>query len=742
MNEALINDLSELCGVASDYWDILGTRHWASLSTKAAILRGMGIDTDDDAAVQREIAQRRGRPWNRLLEPVHVISVNRQPSVIPIHLPLPYGVLRGLSISWIVEDERGQTCHCHLSGEDIVAADQAFIDGQWYMKILLVDIAVRGLGYYRVLVTCRHEQPILPGGERSCSAETRLIVTPDFCYIPTPLAQGRTWGVSANLYAVKSSANCGVGDFGDLACLLEAVHACGGGFVGINPLHAIPNRPPYGISPYSPVSRLYKNFLYLSLEDIDEVQKSSGCQELMASENWRSQRDMQRTAENIDYQAVAGLKDQVLRRAFDYFHEHHYLPNSDRGAAFRFFVEKEGALLDGFATYHALWEMMHENYGSYRWQEWPPEYHAPAGSAVALFRAENGRRVLYHMYVQWLLDLQHAGIAAQAGDLGMPVGLYHDLAIGSTGSGSDVWMAQHLYAANIDVGAPLDDFNPTGQNWGFPPLLPERLRETGYAFFIESIRRNMRHGGAIRIDHALGLFRLFWIPRGELPLEGAYVRCHAEDLIRIIALESERNKTMVVAEDLGTFGDGMREMLQAFRMLSFRLLYFERYYPDLWFRSPDDYPEMAISAVATHDLPTLGGFWVGSDIDLKEQLNLFPHPDRIATYRAERLGDRTRLIRILKQRGLLRTDYPEAPQDVPCMTPELSLAIHAFLAEAPSKLLNVMLDDAVGSMNQQNLPGTVEEHPNWVRKTPVLVEDLAGQQWLRALGEICRKVGR
>lgn len=742
VNEGLISELSELCGIIPDYWDILGTQHWASSATKTAILRGMGIAVEDENAVRREIALRRGRPWNRLLEPVLVVSVSAQPVEISCCLPIPPESLPGLSIDMIIQDELGQTCLLPHSGTDMVPADHAVIDGQPYVRILLKDTFMRGIGYYQVTVSCRHQQPVLHQGRTACEGSTVLIITPDACYLPPSLERGKIWGVSANLYAIRSASNCGVGDLRDLGLLVRAVAGHGAGFVGINPLHSIPNRPPFGISPYSPISRLFKNYLYLSLEDIPDVAECPVCREMMKSALWQSQVNTQRFAERINYEAVAALKVPVLSQAFEHFYDQHYLPGSERGAAFGRFVAEQGSMLEGYATFFALWKVMHAEKGCFTWQEWPEEYRNPFSPAVAAFRKENERLVHYFMYIQWLLESQHESAAAMARECGMPIGLYHDLAIGSIGNGSDVWMAQDLFASGIDVGAPLDDFNPTGQNWGFPPLLPERLRETGYAYFIETIRRNMRHAGAIRIDHALGLFRLFWIPRGELPLQGAYVRCHAEEMIRIIALESVRNNTVVIAEDLGTFGDGMREMLQSFRMLSFRLLYFERYYPDLWFRSPEDYPEMAISAVTTHDLPTLGGFWVGSDIDLKEQLNLFPNPERIAQYRADRLGDRTRLVRVLKQRGLVRQDYPEAPEELPMLTPELSLAIYAYLAQSRSKLLNVMLDDVVGSLRQMNLPGTVDEYPNWVQKMPVPLEEIADLPWLRQLAEACRKYGR
>jgi len=462
----------------------------------------------------------------------------------------------------------------------------------------------------------------------------------------------------------------------------------------------------------------------------------------MASEAWCKQREKLRASDRIDYEAVADLKQQVLQLAFDHFYEHHYMAGSERARAYRGFVAEQGESLPGYALFCAIFSVMQNQYGCVQWRQWPEAYWDFSSDTVKEFRHTHERLIHYFMYLQWLFDCQHANVAVYAQQRGMPVGLYHDLAVGSIGNGSDVWMWHNLFASGIDVGAPLDDFNPTGQNWGFPPLIPERLRESGYAFFIEVIRKNMRHAGAIRIDHALGLFRLFWIPQGKLPTEGAYVRCYAEELIRIIALESVRNKTVVIAEDLGTFCDGMREMLQAFRMFSFRLLFFERYYPDLQFKSPDDYPEMAISAVTTHDLPTLAGFWVGRDIDFKEKLNLFPNPDRIAAYRAERLLDRTRLIRALKQRGLLPPEYPEDPHDTPAMTTELSLATYSYLAQSRSKLLNVMMDDAIGSMQQMNLPGTVDEYPNWLLKMPVPVEHLTELSWLEKFAEVCRNLGR
>jgi 4-alpha-glucanotransferase len=306
----------------------------------------------------------------------------------------------------------------------------------------------------------------------------------------------------------------------------------------------------------------------------------------------------------------------------------------------------------------------------------------------------------------------------------MRIGLYHDLAVGSVGGGSDAWNYQDVFADAADLGAPPDDFNISGQKWGFPPFIPEKLKETGYELFIQTIRKNMKHGGAIRIDHALGLFRLFWIPQGMHPKEGAYVECHAEDLIRIIALESVRHKTVVIAEDLGTISGNARATLQKFRMLSYRLFYFERNYPDPSFLAPERYPVLALCAVTTHDLPTLYGYWAGRDIEVKKQLKIFVDDNQWRQQLHERERDKGLILSALKSRGILPADYPSDPAMIPEMTPELCLAVYQYLSLTPCKLLLVSLDDIIGTLNQQNLPGTVDEHPNWKRKTPVFLEEI------------------
>jgi len=313
----------------------------------------------------------------------------------------------------------------------------------------------------------------------------------------------------------------------------------------------------------------------------------------------------------------------------------------------------------------------------------------------------------------------------------MAAGLYGDLAIGAIESGSDGWTYQDVLAEQVTVGCPPDDFNHNGQDWGFPPMIPDKLRESGYELFIRTIRKNMEHMGALRIDHALGLFRLFWIPKGMSPLDGAYVRCNAEDLLRIIALESVRNRTLVIGEDLGTITDEARRMLQRFGILSYRLFYFERNYPDPSFMPPERYPAMALSAITTHDLPTLSGYWSGRDLDLKKQLRIISDEQAYVRQKNDRQRDRNLVLKALEMHGILPGSPAGGPSGIPPMTPELCCAVYQYLSISPAKLALVSLDDVIGTIDQQNLPGTISEYPNWRQKAPLSLEEImADPRWL------------
>lgn len=741
--EALIDQLSDLCGIVNEYYDIFGNKHTIPFETKEAILKVMGFDIESRERIKEEVDMRRWGTWLRFIEPVHVISVQNQTLCIPVYIPLNEGGKERLTLTWKIIDEKGSKDEFIISGDELVIVDKRWIDEKRYVRIDIRDDRTRDIGYYSLHVSCMYPEPVFPGEKNIMEKTARVIITPDTCYIPPELENRKTWGLSVNLYSIRSGRNWGIGDLTDLRDIARWIAEMKGAFVGINPLHAIPNTMPFGISPYFPLSRLYRNFIYLDIEGIMDVKESEEAVKIMSSEGFLEEMDRLRKEELIDYEKVSLLKRRVIEKTFDYFYENHFKKDTDRSARFRRYISEEGEPLESFALYMALMEQMQKLNKGYSWQEWPEEYRDRTGVNVLEFKDTHEKEILFHQYIQWLIDEQMGNISMESSKHGMTIGIYNDLAVGSIGSGCDAWNYQEIVAHNVDIGAPPDDFNINGQNWGFPPVVPERLKETGFEFFIQTIRKNMRYSGALRIDHALGLFRLFWIPHGMAPKDGAYIEYPSEDLLRIVALESVRNSTVVIAEDLGTIGENVREMLRRFKMLSYRLFYFERNYPDPSFLSPEGYPDMALCSVTTHDLPTIYGYWIGQDIKIRRDLRIYPDDSLLQRQAEERKRDKALILSALKSQGILPEVFPAEPSEVREMNPYLCLAIYEYLARTPCKLVLVSLDDIIGTVNQQNFPGTIDAHPNWVQKTPLYLEDIpTDKRFIDLYGMLNRLRGR
>lgn len=734
----LIDELAELCGIVPYFWDIFGTKHVTSLKTKKSILSAMhlGIDTPD--ALSRAIASRRSRPWTGFVEPVFVQSASSLPVRIPVYIALSEGEERLLSLRWSTVDEAGRNNSSEISGSSLIIKEQKWIDGVRYVKLEIEDLFVRDIGYYKFHIVCEHPGNIFPNAGSSYKRTSTIIIAPDKCYMPPELETGRTWGLSVNLYSLRSAGNWGIGDFADLKHVLDSTAGWGGGFVGINPLHAIPNTKPHGLSPYSPISRLYRNFIYLDLAGIPDVNESANAQGALSGADFQAELRGLRTEDLIDYDKVAMLKERILRYAFEHFREVHLDKESTRGRSFRLYREREGGSLESFAIFCALRKHFIEDSQIYAWQAWPEVFRNRDSDVTKEFAGKHQGEILFYQYLQWLIDEQLEEVKTRSQELGLSIGLYNDLAIGAVSGGSDVWCNHEIFG-DADVGAPPDDFSPDGQNWGFPPIIPERMKETGYDLFIRTMRENMKHSGALRIDHALGLFRLFWIPLDQSAAEGAYVEYPSDDLLRIVALESVRNRTIVIAEDLGTIGDNVRDALKQFSMLSYRLFYFERNYPDPTFVIPQKYPEMALCSVTTHDLPTIYGYWVGRDIEVRKELGKYPDEASWKQQLEERERDKGLILSVLKERGILRGNYPSDTTLVPMMTHELCRAIYQYLAMTPCKLVLVSLDDIIGTLNQQNMPGTVDTHPNWIQKTPLTLEAVCTNQGMIELADMFRR---
>jgi 4-alpha-glucanotransferase len=547
------------------------------------------------------------------------------------------------------------------------------------------------LGYHRVEVRC---------GTQAASGV--LIIAPEKAILPDK----RMRGFAVSLYSLRSARNQGCGDFTDLRNLSAwAVRALQADFIALNPLHAIPNRQPFNTSPYLPTTTLFRNFLYLDLAEVPD------CPPLSEYEGRIT--ELRNTAV-VEYEKVAELKLEVLRRCFAQF----------RGdAEFDRFREEQGAELRRFATYCVLYDVIHAaNPDVWLWQDWPAEYQDPESQAVADFASAHANDVLFYEFLQWRIDQQLAAAQQYAtATCGMRIGLYHDLALAVDRSGFDAWAFRDYYAKGCRVGSPPDDFAPEGQDWSFPPPNVAAHKASGYRQFIATIRNNCRHGGALRMDHVMRLFRLFWIPDGFKAADGAYVLDNARDLLRILSLESHRQGVLIIGEDLGTITDEMRAGLYDAGILSYRLLYFERH-GDGRFKLPHEYPKQAIVCTTTHDLPTIAGFWSGHDIDMRRSLGLILDDDSYHQWKSQRRTDKERLIEALREVRALRDEHVDLESaELPVAVRD---AILAFLQMTPACLCAVTQDDWTMFPEQQNMPGTTWQHPNWRHKMPVAIEDL------------------
>jgi 4-alpha-glucanotransferase len=727
--EELLRELADGYGIAPDYHDIWGRRHETSAQTRRAILDAMGVRVESADAMRRALEGRADAPWRQVCDPVHVVREGQPAGRWSVRVPACEEEDGGIVLSWDVRDESGAVRQQGRAGPGLRPTELRTVDGFRHARFELPFPAGLPIGYYEVTVKGLSES-------RQVDGLWRLIIVPSACYMLPSFQLGhRLWGLAVQLYALRSARDWGAGDFSDLGTFVEwAAKDLRAGLVGLNPLHALNNRRPFEISPYSPTSRLFLNVLYLDIEAIPEYQLSESAQQMVRDTGFQRALAALREGGEVDYEQVHAAKRAVLESLWATFSERHLggrgpgeqelKPSTERGRAFSGYVAKEGEPLEMFALFQTLAEDMRRQHPLvWAWGEWPEPYRSPRSASVAAFRVTHRARIRFYQYLQWVAAEQLGAVAARARELGMPVGLYHDLALGSDRNGSDGWVYQDVLALDADCGCPPDAFATQGQNWGLPPPIPARLRATGYRMFIDLIRQNLKYGGALRLDHVMGLFHLFWIPRGLPASAGAYVRYPVEDLLGILALESVRHKAVIIGEDLGTVPAGIRERLSAANILSYRVLYFERTDGGEW-KAPETYPQQAVAVVATHDLPPLAAYWAGEDIDLRVRLGLFAGPEMAQQARGERSRDKRRIAQALRAAGLLPPGLTEELATEQPMTPELCRALHLFLARTPSWAVLATLEDLLGETAQINVPGTVGVHPNWSRKIAIPLERL------------------
>ena len=704
-----LRHVAGLVGIHTRHFDALGVVHEPDEDTLARLIAALGLPSEPEHAAALLDEEERSTPFG--LESVAIVAADAEHTGVPLRLP------PGSAVEWHLRLEDGS----ERSGRsDTHPTD---VTGRPMLPLPSVPI-----GYHRLA---------LEAGE---VAEIGLIATPDACYLPPELQPGaRSWGVTTQLYGLRSDRDWGIGDFTDLAELSCRSAGFGAATIGLNPLHALFAAEPRHISPYSPSSRTYLDYLYIDATAVPGFAEDAAARALAPDAAIGTARD----AEFVDYAAVAALKRPVLEVLFRRFQRRDLSRNggarTSLGQAFRTFQRDGGGPLAAFATFEALHEHFSHRGAAFSWHEWPEPMRDPNSAKIRAFMLEHRDRIEFFQFLQWEAERQ-LGAAAEAGRrAGLALGFYRDLAVGVDPHGADAWADQQLVAPGAAIGAPPDPLSRAGQDWGLAPFSPLGLKRRGFAPFIAALRANMRHAGVLRIDHVMGLQRLYWIPSGNPAPAGAYVDYPFHDLLRLVALESHRQQCAVIGEDLGTLPDGFRDTMRAANVLSYRVLVFERR-DGGHFVPPHDYPPLAAASAATHDLATLKGFWLGRDIAWRRHLGTYPDAGSEAAEAADRDRARRELLEALAAEGLLSRDrfstlLPDHGE--PVYAAELGDAVNAFLARSQARLMLVQLEDIAGEEEQANLPGTSDEHPNWRRRMSLGLDAiLAGADFARAAAMI------
>jgi glycogen operon protein len=706
--DATLNRLATQAGLSLAWWDVQGSLHIAPPDTLQAVLAAQGVPASSENQARDSLASLAAR---RDLRPMQAALVTDPATPATLRLgPGTGGRDRWLTIdAWATN---AAPIRLKIAADDGTQAAFEAADGS--------RVAAR-----------RINLPVLPAGRyrlalEGVAATTALTVAPPQCFVPAGLSHGaRAFGVAAHLYTLRHEADQGVGDFTALADLAAIAGPQGVAALGLNPLHALFRSNRDRASPYHPADRRFLDAIYIDVTRLGPLGESPPVRAALQAD--AAAITHLRAGAMVEYEAAWAVKDRVLRAAYEALPA---VPSAD--AALHAFIAAGGDRLRGFA----VWEALAQTHGA-DWHLWPAELRDPAGPAVASFAAEHADEVRYGAFLQYLAEQGLAEAAQAARQAGCGLGLYRDLAVGCAPDGAEAWAEQGLYMSGVSVGAPPDLLGPHGQVWHLPPPDPIAMAEEGFAGFAYLLAANMRHAGALRIDHVMGLTRLFLIPAGGAARDGTYLSYPRENLLGEVALESTQAGCMVVGEDLGTVPPEIRVTMAARAVLSYRVLWFEQ--DEGVLRPPAAWPALAAACVSTHDLPTLAGWWAGADIDELEALGLLTAA-AAAVARTARDAEKAALMHLLAQESL-------GARIVPGSAPVA--AIHALVARTPSLLALAQADDLAGEMQGVNLPGTDRERPNWRRRlhctaaafhdNPVLAAMRAERPAIEAVGTAAKQ---
>ena len=734
LDHQLIDRLGELCGMPSTYLDWAGEPVSIETENKTPLLEAMGFDMSSNSTVKAAIERVHSQKWKTVLKPVTVVHQDKE-LIVELHFENAH---RPQTLALTITLENGDVVTHQADISSVEAKETAKVGKSEYALINVCVPEYLPLGYHTLKVSGK-----VSG--KGFQNESMLIVAPNVCFEPEAMKQGKKiWGSGIQLYSVRSERNWGMGDLTDLGTLAHGLGEQGADFVGLNPIHALYPSNPLHCSPYSPSSRLFDNVTYLDPEQVAEFAQSKEAQALLAESDSQTLLTELRNTDYVEYDKVVPLKMRILDMLYAEFTSNHLGKGTEREQAFQSFCQERGRKLDQFALFETLFEHFRkEDWNNWGWSCWPREYQSPNSKAVKTFAKKNQKRIGFFKYLQWLMDEQLSEAQQKAKEAGMMVGIYRDLAVGVDPNGADVWADRDLYVLKASTGAPPDSLGPLGQDWGLPPFNPVTLQEKRYRPFIEMIRQNMRNCGALRIDHAMGLFRLWWCPNGNTENKGAKFGCYVhyplQDMIGIIKLESQRQQCLVFGEDLGTVPQEITDSLPPARFYSNVMAVFEQ--EDDLYVMPDAFKEKALAVIVCHDTPTLRGWWEAKDIDLARSLKIFTE-ERAAKEHIGREVSRKAIINTLAKIGECPHGVEPNAEHTPAYSREIMERFSYYLALSRSQIASVQLEDAMMIDTPVNVPGTSTEYPNWQRRLTVNLEKFfqmeENQNFFRNLSG-CRK---
>ncbi|PKG40248.1 4-alpha-glucanotransferase [Psychromonas sp. Urea-02u-13] len=710
----------ELKAIDPNFVDAWGKPAVVSEENIKNLINKMGHDTSDETQLQNHYHEQERLHWLSLLPPV-TVAQQADSYIIDICLPIDF-VTDALIYQITTEDKKQIKQNIVATDFDLVAVNEiSEIEFQCYQVALKVDLPQ---GY--------HLLEVFEKGNEEALTSMSFIITPSACFTPKAMQEGKKiWGSSVQLYCIKSENNWGIGDFSDLKVLLQKTADHGGDFIGLNPIHALFPAQPNNASPYSPSSRKWLNVLYTDLTNVAEFKSDQALQSTVNSPEFNDKLSSLRDSQWVDYQGVTELKLAILRTLFSTLNKGD--KNTEkRLSAFNEYVALKGDALLQQAAYDALqFKFLAEDESLWGWPVWPEAFHAYQSEASQTWIEDNKQEVLFWCYCQWVTELQLEEADQLAKSLGMTLGIYRDLAVGVGKGSSEIWANHSVYCEEISVGAPPDILGPLGQSWGLPPMSPDQLYKSAYQPFIELLQSNMSHCGALRIDHVMALLRLWWVPDNATAEAGAYIYYPVQDLLNLLALESQRNQCLVIGEDLGTVPEGIDVLLEEAGVYSYKVFFFEQA-DDGGYISPAHYKNQAMAALSTHDMPTIKGYWHCDDLYLGKELGLYPDAEALAVLMENRVYCKQQILNSLHGHDSLPVAYNRDATQTG-MDQTLNFALQTHLAKGTSALLSLQLEDFLEMEVPVNVPGTSDEYRNWQRKLSHNIEQIFDNEQIKTL---------